>query len=498
MSPQLGETTMGHAQATAVRPGYDPAAHGVGIVHIGCGAFHRAHQAVYTDDALARSGGDWRIIGVSLRSTEIVDALNAQSGLYTLITRGAGGTHSRIVASLAEARAASRDVAHVLAALVDPNIHLVTLTVTEKAYGIDRTAGDIDETHAAVAADLARPDAPTGVLGLLTEGLRRRRQAGIPPFTVLCCDNLPDNGHLLRTGVTAFARRIDPELADFIAQEVAFPCSMVDRITPAPTAQTRAEAERQTGLEDLAAVETEPFTQWVIEDRFPAGRPDWEAGGALFVDDVAPYERMKLRMLNGTHSMLAYAGFLAGCVYVRDVMADASLAALVKRHLAAAAATLEPLDGIDRARYAEQLAERFANPAIAHATYQIAMDGTEKLAQRIAAPAVAALEQGTPTRPFAFALAMWMRYCLGRSEAGETYDLRDPREASIAAAVAQAGDDGHALAAALFALRDVSPQRLAADAGFQAQVGEILNATMANGVRAVIDAEAQDRAATPS
>lgn len=490
MSEALGLATLASARSGVMRPGYDPAGHGVGIVHIGIGAFHRAHQAVYTDDALARSGGDWRIAGVSLRSTDIVDALNEQDGLYTLLTRGGEGTSARIVGSVARALAAARDVEPVFAALADPATRIVSITVTEKAYGIDRAAGDIDETHPSVAADLGSPRAPAGVLGILVEGLRRRRAAGHRPFAVLCCDNLPENGELLRAGVTGFARRVDPDLAEFIAAEVAFPSSMVDRITPAASQETYAEAERLTGLRDRAAIETEPFTQWVIEDRFPLGRPDWEAGGALFVEDVAPYEQMKLRMLNGSHSMLAYSGFLAGREYVRDVMADAALARLVRRHLAAAAATLRPLEGIDRAEYAEALMARFANPAIAHATYQIAMDGTEKLPQRIAAPTVEALDQGLPVRPFAFAIAMWMRYCLGRTEDGETYDLRDPRGDAIRAAVDAAGGAPAALAGELLALPGVFPERLRKD-DFRPLVVECLERIMGDGVAPALEAEAR-------
>ncbi|ESR27029.1 mannitol dehydrogenase family protein [Lutibaculum baratangense] len=491
MSERLGSATLASARDAAARPAYDPASHGTGIVHLGIGAFHRAHQAVYTDDALAQAGGDWRILGVSLRSTGVVDALNAQDGLYTLLTRGSDGTTARIVGSIATAVAAARSGERLLVALQDPATKIVTLTVTEKAYGIDRAAGDVDEAHPAVAADLAAPGNPSGVLGLLVEGLRRRRLAGTAPFAVLSCDNLPENGKLLRMGVIAFARRARPRLADFIERRVSFPSSMVDRITPAAGDETLAEAERLTGLRDEAAIETEPFSQWVIEDRFPHGRPAWEAGGALFVDDVAPYEQMKLRMLNGAHSMLAYAGFLSGRGFVRDVMADPALALLVRRHMAAAAATLKPLSGIDRAAYAEDLLKRFSNPAIAHQTYQIAMDGTEKLPQRIAAPAIEALERGTPVRPFAFAAAMWMRYCLGRSEAGDTYALRDPREAAIASAVSSAGGDASVLAGALLALPDVFPERLRSDEAFRAPLVEILGRVMAEGVRPVVEAEAR-------
>ena len=474
------------------RPGYDPAAHGTGIVHLGCGAFHRAHQAAYTDAALARSGGDWRIAAVSLRSREIADALNQQDGLYTLIERGGDGINARVIGSLSRVIAATRETDETLAALTDPATKIVMLTVTEKAYGIDRASSDVDAAHPAVAADLADPRRPTGALGFIVEALRLRFDAKRLPFTVLCCDNLPDNGALVKAGVLGFARRVDPTLAARIEETVAFPSSMVDRITPAARSKTLADAERLTGYRDEAAVETEPFTQWVIEDDFPQGRPDWEAGGALFVADVAPYEAMKLRMLNGAHSMVAYAGFLAGHVFVRDAMADASLARLVRRHLLAASATLNELPGIDLETYADELVARFANSAIAHATYQIAMDGTEKLPQRLVAPALDTLSAGRSARSFAFAIAAWMRYCLGRTEDGVAYVLRDPREAAIGAAVAAAAGDPVALAARLFALDEVFSSRLVESRAFTTQVTRLLSNMVEKGMRSAIDTEAQE------
>jgi len=469
-------------------PDYDPAAHGVGILHLGAGAFHRAHQAAMTDAALAASGGDWRIVGVSLRSTGLADALAAQDGLYTLVARGESD-RARVIAAIDGVIAAARDRQAVLDALADPALRIVTLTVTEKGYGIDRAAQDVDPAHPAVAADLQCPRDPQGVLGLLVEGLRRRRAAGRAPFTVLCCDNLPENGALLRGGVLGFARRTDTVLVRWIADEVAFPGSMVDRITPAATDATRSLAERLIGAEDAAAIETEPFCQWVIEDRFPRGRPDWAAGGAIFAADVAPYEKMKLRMLNGSHSLIAYAGFLAGHALVRDAMADAALSALVRRHIAAAAATLDPLPEIDLESYGADLVVRFSNPAIAHETFQIAMDGTEKLPQRIMAPARDALRFGQDVRPFAFAAAAWSCYALGRDAQGAAHALRDPREDEITAAAVGAGQDAQALAAALLRLPGLTPPELLGGA-FETQVADILRGMLNDGMAAAIAREA--------
>ena len=463
------------------RPGYQPARHGAGILHLGLGAFHRAHQAVYTDDALAAAGGDWRIIGANLHSRAVPEALAAQNGLYTVLERGEETT-ARVVA--AHAAAIGGDAAAILRAACDPAIRIVTLTVSEKGYGIDRAAMDLDPAQPDMAADLARPDAPRGVPGLLTAALAARRAAGLAPFTALSCDNLPDNGRLLRAGTLGFARRTDPRLAAWIAENVAFPCCMVDRITPAPSAATGADALALTGREDRAAVETEPFRQWVIEDRFPAGRPAWEAGGAQFTGDVRAWEAMKLRMLNGAHSLIAYAGQLAGLAHVRDVMADPALAALTARHMRAAAATVP--GGLDPGAYAEALMARFANPGLAHATAQIAMDGTEKLPQRWFAPAAELLEAGGDLRPHAFAAALWLGWLASLARAGKA--PADPRGPRLLALAQAAGGEPERLADIL-ALPGLATPALRDATAFRAPLLAILTRLQAEGLRATITAE---------
>lgn len=441
-------------------PGYRPEDTGTGIVHLGLGAFARAHIAAYTDGAIAAAGGDWRIIGVSLRGEDVANVLNPQDGRYTLIERGEK-PEARVIASIAGVIAGNGLSDRVLAAISGPGCHIVSTTVTEKGYGLLRS-GECDIGHPAVAADLQNPSSPRGVLGLIAQGLALRIANGLAPFAVLCCDNLPENGPLLRAAVVDFARRAHgPSLADRIAAEVSFPATMVDRITPASTARTLADAEALTGYEDRAAVETELFSQWVIEDDFPSGRPSWEKAGAFFVPDVAPYEKMKLRMLNGSHSMLAYAGFLSGKTYVCDVMADAALNGLVRRHMTAARATL-PTVAMELDAYAASLCARFANPAIAHETRQIAMDGTQKLPQRIFAPALETLARGGDIAPFAFATAGWMRYALGRDDGGSSYPLNDPREAELQAALAGSGTESPAAVfSALAAIPALLPEALA-------------------------------------
>ncbi|MDJ1636560.1 mannitol dehydrogenase family protein [Agrobacterium rhizogenes] len=447
-------------------PVYDRQALKPGIVHIGLGAFHRAHQAIYTDAALAHAFGNWGIVGVSLRSTEIAQDMRAQDCLYSVVARDRSGDSVRVVGSIVEALAANDDGEAVLGRLADPAIQIVTLTVSEKAYGIDPISGGLDYAHPAIAEDLKSPTRPTGVIGYLTEGLARRKAAGLPPFTVLCCDNLPSNGRIVRRLVIEMAATRDPALAEWISETVSFPCSMVDRIVPAATAETRARAEKLLGVEDRLSIEAETFSQWVIEDDFVGDRPTWEAGGALFVENVEPYEKMKLRLLNGSHSLIAYLGQLQKLEFVRDVMAVPENVALVRRHMQAAVRTLDPVPGIDLTHYMDQLVERFANPAIAHRTQQIAMDGSQKLPQRLFQPAVDAISSGSDAAEFAFVTAVWIAYL----KQAETID--DPRAQELQKAVADAmlADE----TASFLAIAGLFPSELQANRDWRNQVNSLL------------------------
>lgn len=408
------------------KPKYDPNKLGVGIVHIGLGAFHKAHQAALTHQVLQHQSNNWRIFGVSLRSPQASAQLTPQDCLYTLIEKGLSGTQHQVVASIADAAFLGDDFENVLFHLTSESTKIVSLTVTEKAYGLDRVNKGCDPEHPAIAHDLERPSRPIGVIGLLVLALKLRRENETAPFTVLCCDNLPENGVMVRHAVVDFARKTDPELAAWIAEHVAFPSTMVDRITPAATSETTQEAENAIGLLDNAAVETEEFCQWVIEDNFPTGRPNWDIAGAVFTDDVAKFEMMKLRMLNGAHSMLAYTGFHCGHKYVRDVMHNEALVQLIRRHMRSAQMTLDAIDGVDFNQYAEDLINRFRNPSIAHETFQIAMDGSEKMPQRIFAPAVSDKLDQAQRRPFVFATAAWLRHVSGSEHDCSSYILRDP------------------------------------------------------------------------
>ncbi|TBZ34452.1 mannitol dehydrogenase family protein [Rhizobium leguminosarum bv. viciae] len=452
--------TLSGLAPTAKLPAYDRNQLKSGILHLGPGAFFRAHFAPFTDAALATSGGDWGIEVASLRTADVADHLNEQNGLYTMLIRDTSGTVAQVIGPILRAHVATRDPAGLLDRLEDPAIRIVSLTVTEKAYGMDSATGGLDLNHADVAADLANRHAPRGVIGYLVEGLSRRRAKGLAPFTLLSCDNLPSNGAVLKRLVLDFAERVDPSLRQWIEANMPFPSTMVDRITPASTEATYQDAERLTGRQDLAAIETEPFTQWVIEDHFANGRPAWEKAGALMVTDVSAYEKMKLRMLNGAHSLLAYLGYIGGYEFIRDVMDDAGLAALAYRHMHAAARTLDAVPGIDLDDYASELIARFANKAIAHRTYQIAMDGTQKLPQRLLEPATEALAHGDKAETYAIAVAAWMRYAIGEHGNGERYELRDPRAGEIAALIADVPRTGLAISAALFTLPGLFPAAL--------------------------------------
>ena len=439
---------------TVRQPQFDRTGLKPGIVHIGIGAFHRAHQAVFTQRALEAEFGPWGIIAVNLRSPEPVEALAAQDGLYSITTRSEAGDQSEVIGATVDWICAASDRARVLSALADPAICIVTITVSEKAYGLDPTTGGLDHAHQAVAADLKRPDAPVGVLGFLVEGLALRRAAGLAPYTVLCCDNLPSNGKVVRRLVLEMAQLRDPALADWIADKGRFPCAMVDRIVPAATDTTRLRAERLLGAKDALAIDTEPFLQWVIEDDFVSGRPAWEAGGAIFAGDVEPYEKMKLRLLNGTHTMLAHLGILGNLDYIRDVMAVPHLAARARMHMEEVVSTLDPVPGIDLAAYIDDLLARFSNPTIDHRSLQIALDTTQKLPQRLLAPTVDMLAKGETAAATAYAVGVWMASVKKRGDCG------DPRRSEVLTAAASM--DAADPSASFFAIPGLFPPELIA------------------------------------
>ena len=405
----------------------------VGIVHLGIGAFHRAHQAVYTEDAMLAAGENrWGICGVTQRSAAVRDQLLPQGGLYGVLQKSSTEpTSLRITGAVREVLDGSSQVDALLDRLAAAQTALVTLTVTEKGYR--RTgAGGLDIADPQVAADLAGTAEPTSAVGRLVRGLQRRQRADAGPITFLSCDNLNHNGAVLARLVQDFCAALPSAeatpLAGWIAEQVSFPSSMVDRIVPATTDADRAEARAISGLDDLGLVVAEPFRQWVIEDRFAGPRPAWELAGAQLTGDVTPYELMKLRLLNGSHSTLAYLGALRGHRTISDAVADPALREIAERLIHEdMIPTVPQPDGVDLVAYGNQVLHRYENADLRHTCVQVAMDGSQKLPQRLVAPALAAIGLGREPHLITLGLAAWMAYVArGRSVTGAELPLDDP------------------------------------------------------------------------
>ena len=484
--PRLAAATLDQLPRSVMRPTYDRSSLATGIVHLGIGAFHRAHQAVMTDTVLAHGDRRWGILGASLRSPETRDALAPQDGLYTVAVRDEQGERLQVVGSVGALVVAPEDPHALLSALASPNVRIVSLTVTEKGYCHAPATGALDERHPDIVHDLAHPEASRSAPGLIVEALRCRRAAGVPAFTALCCDNLPHNGATLKRVLVRFASLRDPDLGRFVEGELRCPSTMVDRIVPATTDADRESIAATLGLEDAWPVLTEPFSQWVIEDDFAAGRPDWDLAGATFVADVAPFELAKLRLLNGSHSTLAYLGYLAGHETVAETMAAPGFAALVRDlMLDEAAPTLPVVPGLDLDRYAASLLARFRNPALRHRTWQIAMDGSQKLPQRLLGTIRDRLAAGAGFDRLALGVAAWMRYATGRDEAGRSIDLRDPLADDLRRRTAGI-DDAGALMDALLRLESIFGTDLPIEPRFRAAVEAALTELLATGASATV------------
>ena len=456
----------------------------VGIVHLGIGAFFRAHGALYVAEAMAASGGDWGIVGVSLVRPTMRDLLAPQGFAYTAVEMGPEGESTQVVDVVQDVLVAPEDPETVLRLMADPQVRIVTLTVTEKGYCHEPATGALNTQHPDILHDLAHPAAPRSAPGYLVRALARRMAAGLRPFTVLCCDNLPANGRVVREVVLDLARLIDPGLAAWIEREGAFPSTMVDRIVPATQGADVERLAARTGVLDLAPVLHEPFRQWVVEEAFVDGaRPDLAAAGAELVADVEPFELMKLRCLNGTHSALAYLGYLAGHETIADTVADPAFASFMRSLLATEIIPgLLPPPGVDLAAYGGRLARRFANPAIRHRTWQIAMDGSQKLPQRLLGTVEANLAAGRPIDGLALAVAAWMRYVGGVGLDGAPIDVRDPLAGRLRALSEGAGPDGKV--AALLSVGAVFSPGLAKDTAFRAQLVAATRALEGRGARA--------------
>jgi fructuronate reductase len=435
-------------------------------VHLGLGAFARAHTAVFTEDAM-RSSGDlgWGIIGVTQRSDTVARQLAPQNGLFTVAERGSGAAPLRVVSSIVEALSGRDNPATVTDRIAAPSTSVVTLTVTEKGYRIDPRTGTLNTADEQVQADLAG-HAPKTSIGQIARGIQRRARTDAGPLTVVSCDNLPGNGELTRNLVHSFAAALPAKESDpllsWLAANVSFPGTMVDRMVPATTAGDLDAVERELGLRDEAAVVTEPFLQWVIEDNFVSHRPRWEDSGALFSTDVAAWEAAKLRLLNASHSLLAYLGLAAGKATISDAVAeDAFLTACSRMMADDVLPTLSLPEGLDGTEYCAQVLSRFANPALGHTTAKVGSDGSQKIGLRLLSTVRANLDAGREPRWAALAVAAWMHHVASTPETL----LDDPLAAELHA-VLPAGRSAAAVVPALLGCRSVFDAGLAAHSGF--------------------------------
>ena len=474
-----------HAKATV--PNWDRNALVPRIVHLGFGAFHRAHQAVYADILAAEHGSDWGYTEVNLIGGEqqIADLKN-QDRLYTVAEMSADAWTARVVGVVKNALHAQVDgLETVLAAMCEPQIAIVSLTITEKGYCHSPAPGQLMLDHPAIVADLQNPQQPKSAPGVIVAALARRSAAGLPAFTVMSCDNMPENGHVMRNVICAYAQAVDAGLAAWIAQNVTFPSTMVDRIVPAMTAETLDKIEQLTGVRDPAGVACEPFRQWVIEDNFVAGRPEWEKAGAELVADVLPFEEMKLRMLNGSHSFLAYLGYLSGYQHINECMEDEHFRRAARALMLEEQAPTLNVTGVDLTRYADMLIARYSNTGLRHRTWQIAMDGSQKLPQRMLDSVRWHLVHHHRFDLLALGVAGWMRYVGGVDEQGNRIDVSDPLLPVLQNAVMQSAE-GEARVKALLGVEAIFGNELPHEPLFVAQVTQAYLSLLENGAKATV------------
>jgi mannitol 2-dehydrogenase len=468
-------------------PGYDRGRVTPGVVHFGVGGFHRAHQAAYHDRLMnAGEALDWGICGVGVMPADrrMKEALDAQDGLYTLVLKHPDGTYEpRVIGAIVEYLYAPDDPDAVIEKLAAPTTRIASLTVTEGGYNIHHVTGEFDAEAPDVAHDLEPGATPRTVFGLVTEALRRRRERGLAPFTVMSCDNLPGNGHLSRTVFTAFARLRDPELGGWVEREVRFPSSMVDRITPVTTDADRAELRERFGIDDRWPVVCEPFTQWVLEDAFSLGRPAYEHAGVQVVDDVGPYELMKLRLLNAGHQALGFLAYLAGYRLVHEAARDPLVRAFVRGYMdEEATPTLAPVPGVDVDEYKRTLLERFSNPEVRDTIARLCAESSDRIPKFLLPVLRRQLETGGEIRHCAAVVAAWARYAEGVDEQGEPIDVVDPLRDRLMERARRQREDPDAF----IADRDVFGD-LVDDERFVAVYRSALSSLHERGARATLD-----------
>lgn len=427
---RLTNVNLERLDPSVATPRYDRARVTPGIVHIGVGGFHRAHQAMYLDELMNRGEAlDWGIVGVGMMpgDTRMRDALAAQDHLYTLVVKHPDGRYEpRVIGSLVDYLYAPDEREAVIERMADPATRIVSLTVTEGGYNFHHVTGDYDLASPDVAHDLAEPDVPRTTFGLVVAALKRRRVRGIAPFTVMSCDNIQGNGDVARRMFTAHARALDGELGAWVEAEVSFPNAMVDRITPVTAPADIAALAERFGVEDRWPVVCEPFTQWVLEDHFPLGRPPLEKVGVQMVDDVIPYELMKLRLLNASHQALTYFGYLAGYRYAHEVCQDPLFVDLLLDYMnLEATPTLSPVPGVDLDDYKRTLIARFANPEIRDTLARLCAESSDRIPKWLLPVIREQLERGGEIKRSAAVVASWARYAEGQDEQGEPIEVVD-------------------------------------------------------------------------
>jgi mannitol 2-dehydrogenase len=494
----LNQKTLSSLSASVPTPTYDRDGVRTGIVHIGVGGFHRSHEAMYIDRLLEQGkAADWGICGVGVLPFDrrMAEVMAAQDGLYTLVVKHPDGTlEPRVVGSIVEYLLAPDDPEAVVEKMADEATRIVSLTVTEGGYNFSPVTGEFDATDPDVVADLQPGAVPRTAFGLVTEALVRRRQRGLPPFTVVSCDNIQGNGDVARRSFTAFAGLRDPALGAWVDREVPFPNSMVDRITPATTDEDREELRQRFGIDDGWPVVCEPFTQWVLEDRFSLGRPPLEDAGVQVVEDVEPYELMKLRLLNASHQALAYFGYLAGYRLVHEAAQDPLFQRFLLGYMEEEATpTLRPVPGIDLREYQENLIARFSNPAIRDTLVRLAFDGSERIPKWLLPVIRENLATGGEIRRSAAVVASWARYCEGVDEEGQPIEVMDRARDRLMANAGRQREDPLAFLADRELFGD-----LVDDERFTSHYRAALDSLHARGARATLETLVDDTPQMPS
>jgi mannitol 2-dehydrogenase len=444
MTIKLSQANLDRLPETVARPSYDRSGLKAGIVHFGLGNFHRAHQAVYLDDLFnAGLDHDWALIGAGVFDFEKPgrERLKAQDWLTTVVEQDAGHKQARVTGAMVDFIEPG-DSEALIAKLADPSIRIVSTTITEGGYFIDPATQKFNPAHPDIVADGRNPDHPKTVFGLILAGLKRRRADGTPPFTVMCCDNIPHNGHVTSDAVVGLARLSDPEFADWVERNVAFPNAMVDRITPATTDRERKALSHDFGIEDNWPVFCEPFRQWVLEDRFPAGRPALEKAGVQFVDDVSPFELMKIRILNGGHAVIAYPAGLMDIHFVHEAMEnDLVRGFLSKIENEEIIPTVPPVPGTSLDDYFALIERRFSNPTIGDTVRRLCLDGSNRQPKFIIPTIADRLKAGRSIHGLALESAFWCRYCYGTTDSGAIIEPNDPNWDRMTATAKKAKDD---------------------------------------------------------